>query len=858
MAIGISTSSLTIQRHLHNTQASMHTAMERLSSGKRINAVNDDAAGLAISNKLMAVINGDSQAVRNANDAISLAQIAEGALEETTAILQRMRELSVQSGNGTNTSADRTALQSEFYSLKAELNRISTTSTFNGQSLLDGSFTSANFQIGHNSTNTVSLSISGMGSADLNKVVDVAAIATPAMSTLTFGTKAVPGDTTAATVGSATLSYDFVSEDFATAGSETVTEAATAYTTAWNASTDANVMAYTASSNAGVVTFTQDTAATGALATSVINSSASAAVRSVIVAGDTGVVAVTAVPATATLNINSGAWAAGDTLQVTIGDASFTYTAVSGDTVRASALADSFVAAWNLSTDAEVSKFTASNEFAAMTFTQDTASTGPLTITSNVSGGIIAPTATASGLFRGHSHLHALSGVAAVTGVAATATQTFTVAAGANEIVETSVGSASFTYDFGGTAMASVTATAAAFVAAWNLSTDTNVMAYTASHTAGVVTYTQDTVSAGALTVSTVNGASSGVASTAADGRSTIAAGDTGVVAVTAVPAKAMVNIDDMGDAGDTLQVTIGDASFTYTAVSGDTVRASALADSFVAAWNLSTDAEVSKFTASNEFAAMTFTQDTASTGPLTITSNVSGGIIAPTATASGLFRGHSHLHALSGVAAVTGVAATATQTFTVAAGANEIVETSVGSASFTYDFGGTAMASVTATAAAFVAAWNLSTDTNVMAYTASHTAGVVTYTQDTVSAGALTVSTITPGVAGSDATYSSVNTLDISTTSGATSSITSLDLAIEAVSAERAKLGAFQNRLGHTVSNLSSMIANNSTSRSRIQDADFAAEATLLAKDQVLHEAGKAMIALANTSSASVLSLLK
>jgi len=506
-----------------------------------------------------------------------------------------------------------------------------------------------------------------------------------------------------------------------------------------------------------------------------------------------------------------------------------------------------------------------------ITFTQDTASTGPLTITSVDS---VGPPAYSGALYATHSA--ALSGVAAVTGVAATATQTFTVAAGANEIVETSVGSASFTYDFGGTAMASVTATAAAFVAAWNLSTDTNVMAYTASHTAGVVTYTQDTVSAGALTVSTVNGASSGVASTAADGRSTIAAGDTGVVAVTAVPAKAMVNIDDMGDAGDTLQVTIGDASFNYTAVSGDTVRASALADSFVAAWNLSTDAEVSKFTASNEFAAMTFTQDTASNGPLTITSVVSGGIIAPTATASGLFRGHSHLHALSGVAAVTGVAATATQTFTVAAGANEIVETSVGSASFTYDFGGNAMASATATAAAFIAAWNLSTDTNVMAYTASNIAGVVTYTQDTVSAGALIVSTITPGVAAvapvravtavtgvtavaaADAVYSSVNTLDISTEGGGRSAITSIDLAIAAVGAERAELGAFQNRLSHTVSNLQSMVENTSASQSRIQDADFAAESALLAKNQVLQQAGTAMIALANASSASVLSLLK
>ena len=112
--------------------------------------------------------------------------------------------------------------------------------------------------------------------------------------------------------------------------------------------------------------------------------------------------------------------------------------------------------------------------------------------------------------------------------------------------------------------------------------------------------------------------------------------------------------------------------------------------------------------------------------------------------------------------------------------------------------------------------------------------------------------------VAAAAAVYSSVNTLDISTTAGATASITSIDIAIAAVGAERATLGAFQNRLEHTVSNLSSMIENTSAARSRIQDADFAVESANLAKNQVMQQAGTAMLAQANASSQGVLSLLK
>ena len=229
MVIGTNVASLTAQRHLETSRADLNQSMERLSSGQRINSAMDDAAGLAISDRMDSQVNGLSQAVRNANDAISLGQTAEGALGETTAILQRMRDLSVQSGNSTNTSADRTALQTEVATLQAELTRISTSSTFNDQALLDGSFTSGAFQIGHKASDSINLSIAGMGATDLNKVTAVSEVTevtgVQATSVLTFTGTAAAGNNTTATVGAATLSYDFVAADFA-AATGTVTETA--------------------------------------------------------------------------------------------------------------------------------------------------------------------------------------------------------------------------------------------------------------------------------------------------------------------------------------------------------------------------------------------------------------------------------------------------------------------------------------------------------------------------------------------------------------------------------------------------------------------------------------------------------
>lgn len=150
--------SLNAQRHLNSSGSRLSTALERLSSGMRINSAKDDAAGLAIANRMTAQINGLAQAARNANDGVSLAQTAEGDLSAITKSLQRIRELAVQSANATNSSSDRQALQSEAAQLIAEIDRVAVASSFNGVQLLDGTFTSQQFQVGANAGQTIDVS----------------------------------------------------------------------------------------------------------------------------------------------------------------------------------------------------------------------------------------------------------------------------------------------------------------------------------------------------------------------------------------------------------------------------------------------------------------------------------------------------------------------------------------------------------------------------------------------------------------------------------------------------------------------------------------------------------------------------
>ena len=169
MALSINTNiaSLNAQRNLGKTQGTLTKSLERLSSGLRINSAKDDSAGLAIANRMSSQIRGLNQAVRNANDGISLSQTAEGALQESTNILQRMRELAVQSANDTNSASDRSSLQAEVNQLKSELTRIAETTTFNGKALLEGTLTNAQFQVGSNANETISLSIASAKAVDV-------------------------------------------------------------------------------------------------------------------------------------------------------------------------------------------------------------------------------------------------------------------------------------------------------------------------------------------------------------------------------------------------------------------------------------------------------------------------------------------------------------------------------------------------------------------------------------------------------------------------------------------------------------------------------------------------------------------
>ncbi|AJR09566.1 flagellin [Photobacterium gaetbulicola] len=159
VTVNTNVSAMTAQRHLGSATNNVSSSMERLSSGLRINSAKDDAAGLQISNRLTSQTNGLDVAMRNANDGISIAQTAEGAMQESTNIMQRMRDLSLQAANGSNSDEDRGAIQKEMDQLTTELNRISETTTFGGQKLLDGTYGTQQFQVGAAANETISMSL---------------------------------------------------------------------------------------------------------------------------------------------------------------------------------------------------------------------------------------------------------------------------------------------------------------------------------------------------------------------------------------------------------------------------------------------------------------------------------------------------------------------------------------------------------------------------------------------------------------------------------------------------------------------------------------------------------------------------
>ena len=225
--INTNVASLNAQRNLSTSSTSLMTSMQRLSSGLRVNSAKDDAAGLAIADRFTSQIRGSQQAARNANDGISLAQVAEGSLGASGTILQRVRELAVQSVNATNSASDRAALNAEVGQLTSELDRIAKTTQFNGQNILDGSLGSATFQVGANANQTITATTANFSTSKYgnNRIGSVVASATSTKGDL------VQGSTANAVASSAAATSRVAGGDFTingASGTSTITVAAAA------------------------------------------------------------------------------------------------------------------------------------------------------------------------------------------------------------------------------------------------------------------------------------------------------------------------------------------------------------------------------------------------------------------------------------------------------------------------------------------------------------------------------------------------------------------------------------------------------------------------------------------------------
>jgi flagellin len=263
LVVGTNVSSLAAQKSLAASSRDMQTAMERLSSGQRINSASDDAAGLAIASRLQAQVNGMDMAVKNAIDGQAMVQSIESALNEVEDILQRMREISVQAANDTNTVDDRRYLNTEFQALSAELTRMASTAEFNGNKVLDGTLSNKLFQVGSNGSDTISLTVGSVAATNLgNFTIDagpekVEAAGTGAVVN-SYATQSVAG-TNASTNTSANTSTNTSTN--ASTNPSTNTSANTSTNTSANTSTNSSTnTSANASANASTNTSTNTTA----------------------------------------------------------------------------------------------------------------------------------------------------------------------------------------------------------------------------------------------------------------------------------------------------------------------------------------------------------------------------------------------------------------------------------------------------------------------------------------------------------------------------------------------------------------------------------------------------------------------
>lgn len=296
--INTNIASLNAQRNLNSSQSALQTSLQRLSSGLRINSAKDDAAGMAISDRMTSQIRGLNQATRNANDGISLAQTAEGALGEVSNNLQRIRELAIQSSNSTNSASDRASLDAEAQQLIAEITRVASQTSFNGLNLLDGTFTNQSFQVGANANQTISVSsiadarATGLGSNTLTAAGTLMGTTKAAAADLTGGNLvAVEAGLTVTTAnGGTTAAFGYAALADAKAIAAAINTNAASVGVSATASNSATLSGVSA---AGTVSFTLGGTSTAAISAAITDPTDLTALVGAIngAAGTTGITA---------------------------------------------------------------------------------------------------------------------------------------------------------------------------------------------------------------------------------------------------------------------------------------------------------------------------------------------------------------------------------------------------------------------------------------------------------------------------------------------------------------------------------------------------------------------------------------
>ncbi len=719
--INTNISALNAQRNLNKSQMAGQTAMQRLSSGLRINSAKDDAAGLSISERMSSQITGLNMATRNSNDGISMSQTAEGALSSISDSLQRIRELAVQSANASNTDTDRASMQAEASQLLSEIDRVSTQTTFNGRALLDGSLTNQKFQVGVNSGETISMSI---GSAKTTKLgsSDTAAI-----------TSAQNAGTTALKAGAFSLNGILVGPSLAAAD--------TASTVVPEASAIAKAAAVNAvSAQSGV----------------------SATVNETDVAGT----AMVANAASGTVIINNVSIAISTTA-----DASSTRAAV--------------VAAINAQKD----------------------QTGVTAVdTGDDKAGVKLVAADGRNIVIG---AYASAGVDETsTGLAAAGTNTGSITLNSDKAIV-------ITSNLTGAAGSGGIKDAGLQVGTYSAQT---AYASTTSADAGALTQ----VVAGDFKINDVQvGTSVASSDKASFSYTSNSVANTDSKALSGISKAAAIN-SLSGQTGVT-------ATVNATVIEGGASAAAPMASN-------------------------------ASNGTLLI-NGVTTAMITTTATSTAAQNRKATVDAINAISGQTGVIATDTNdsskgvSLSAADGRNiTMVQTTAGT--LTAETTGLAASEISAAGASIATADEMDAGTVTSTVTLSSTKAF------TIAAGPTGTGTaalnLKIGTYGGGRSGESLDKLDLSTLAGANKALIAIDNALNSVNSARSNMGAIQNRFTAVVSNLQSTTENLSASRSRIRDADFAAETADMSRAQILQQAGTAMLAQANQSSQGVMALLR